>query len=61
MSENGTVKEVKEATIIQKFETIYSFARLGGYVFPDSRKTYNDVADFIEQHEKVEDKVEDKG
>jgi len=56
MSENGTVKEVKEATIIQKFETIYSFARMGGLVAKDSRKMYNDVADFIEQHEKVEEK-----
>jgi len=56
MSENGTVKQVKEATIIQKFETIYSFARLGGLVAKDSRKMYNDVADFIEQHEKVENK-----
>lgn len=56
MSENGKVQEVKEVTISQKYETIYSFARLGGYVFPDSRKAYNDVADFIEKHEKVEEK-----
>lgn len=56
MSENGTAEKVKEATIAQKFETIYSFARLGGFVHKDSRKIYNDVADFIEEHEKVEDK-----
>lgn len=56
MSENGKAEQVKEATISQKFEAIYSNARLAGFVSKEARKMYNEVADFIEQHEKVENK-----
>jgi len=56
MNENGQAEKIKEATTSQKFEAIYSNARLAGFVSKEARKMYNEVADFIEKHEKVEDK-----